>query len=48
MASKTLYFGKINLNSSHIYDVYNGITDIRHVLEKVLGNFYDGLTVTEE
>lgn len=48
MASKILYFGKINLNSTHIYDVYNGTIDIRYILEKVLGNFYDRLTVTEE
>lgn len=48
MASKTLYFGKINLNSSHIYDVYNGTENIHNILEKLLINFYDGLTLVEE
>lgn len=48
MAAKTLYFGKINLNSGHIYDVYNEKADMHRILEKLLGNFYDGLTVIEE
>lgn len=44
----TVYFGKVNLKSEHIYDVYSGKTDIRDILVNTLISFYDGLEIQEE
>lgn len=46
--SVTIYFGKVNLLSSDIYDVYSGKSELRQILEVVLGCFRDGMTYIEE
>lgn len=44
----TVYFGKVNLKSEHIYDVYSGKINIRDLLINTLISFYDGLELQEE
>lgn len=44
----TVYFGKVNLKSGHIYDVYSDKSNMREILINTLISFYDGLTLQEE
>jgi hypothetical protein len=43
-----IYFGKINLNSSHIYQVYNKKLDIRDILQTLHTLFVDGIVFEKE
>jgi len=44
----TIYFGKMNLISEHIYSVYNDKALLRQILSDVLVGFKDGISYTEE
>lgn len=44
----TIYFGKVNLTSEHIYSVYNDKALLREILSDVLVYFKDGVSYTEE
>lgn len=37
-----IYFAKINLNSKHIYDVYDNKLKINHILEELFSCLKDG------
>lgn len=45
---KTIYFGKINISSSQVYDLYNGTTDIYLTLSPILSRFKDGTKYEHE
>lgn len=44
----TVYFGKVNLNSDHIYRVYSDDLKIKQIMLEVLINFKDGMQHFEE
>lgn len=44
----TIYFGKINLTSEHIYSVYNDKALLRKILSDILVCVKDGVSYTEE
>lgn len=44
----TIYFGKMNLVSEHIYSVYKDKALLRQILSDVLACFKDGIRYIEE
>lgn len=42
--TRVIYFGKVNLTSSHIYDVYNGKIQMHDLLQNVLIGLKDGIS----
>lgn len=48
MSGTTIYFGKINLISEHIYKVYSNELKMRDILVDILINFKHGLRYEEE
>lgn len=46
--SITVYFGKVNLISEHIYKIYSGELEIREILNDILVNFQHGMRHQEE
>ena len=44
----TVYFGKINLISEHIYKVYSNELQMRDIMLDILGYFQHGMYYDEE